>query len=224
MRSLCRPGIPVQRAPAAAAVPKPAYTDEARLYDERTQAFQGYRRAIVEALALHRGDVVLDVGCGTGLCFPMLVEKVGSQGGVVGIDASAEMVAVARDRVARESWGNVEVVQAPIADAPLPADADAALLCAVHDILQSPEALRKVMESLRPGAQVVAGGGKWAPPWMVGLNLQVQALHAPYVNSFAGFERPWNHLGRFIDDLRVRNLAFGTGYVATGQYAGAAAG
>ena len=36
--------------------------------------------------------------------------------------------------------------------------ADAALFCAVHDILQSPDALRNVLSRLRPGARVAAGG------------------------------------------------------------------
>jgi cyclopropane fatty-acyl-phospholipid synthase-like methyltransferase len=57
---------------------RPAYSEHARSYDRDTGgAFQRYRRAIVEALPLRRGQVVLDVGCGTGLCCGMLREKVG---------------------------------------------------------------------------------------------------------------------------------------------------
>ena len=37
--------------------------------------------------------------------------------------------------------------------------ADAALFCAVHDIMQSPAALANVMTKLRPGAWVAAAGG-----------------------------------------------------------------
>ena len=29
---------------------------------------------------------------------------------------------------------------------------------------------------------------------MVTLNLSVRRLHAPYVRSFEGFDRPWRHL------------------------------
>ena len=63
--------------------------------------------------------------------------------------------------------------------------ADAALFCAVHDILQSPDALRNVLTTLRPGAWVAAGGGKWAAPMMVALNSMVSMLHAPYVRTSA---------------------------------------
>jgi SAM-dependent methyltransferase len=165
------------------------YSQHAQDYDRLTKAFTDVRRAIVEALPL--GEVVLDVGCGTGLCFPMLLDKVGRHGHIVGIDASPHMLAVARDRVAQHGWCNITLVQSPIDQAPIPVTADAALFCAVHDVLRSPPALRRVVDSLRPAAWVAAGGGKWAPPWMTPLNMQVQMLHAPFVDSFEGFDRPW---------------------------------
>jgi SAM-dependent methyltransferase len=145
------------------------------------------------------------------------VERIGSRGRVVGIDAAPAMVAMARERVARHRWRNVEVIESPVADATIPVRADAALFCAVHDILQSPAGLRRVVESLRPGAAVAAGGGKWASPWMVALNVQVLLLHAPYVENFGRFDRPWTHLEALVDGFRVRELAFGTGYVAAGH-------
>ena len=84
------------------------------------------------------------------------------------------MVAVARERIEQEGWRNVTVVQSPAEDAQIASMADAALFCAVHDILQSPDALRNVLSKLRPGAGVAAGGGKWAAPWMVAVNLPVE--------------------------------------------------
>jgi trans-aconitate methyltransferase len=179
--------------------------------------FQSYRRAVVEALSLRRGQVVLDVGCGTGLCCGLLRDKVGPRGGVVGIEESPEMAAVAREQVARKGWRNVTVVQSPAEDARIGLTADAALFCAVHDILQSPAVLRNVVGNLRPGAWVAAGGGKWASPLMVGVNLLVSMLHAPYVRSFAGFGRPWRHLEPLIEDVQVREMALGSGYIMTGH-------
>jgi demethylmenaquinone methyltransferase/2-methoxy-6-polyprenyl-1,4-benzoquinol methylase len=196
---------------------KSAYSEHARSYNRRTGAFQRYRRAIVDALPVRRGQVVLDVGCGTGLCCGMLREKVGSEGGIVGIEESPEMAAVAREHIAEEGWGNVTVVQSPAEDAKIGVAADAALFCAVHDILQSPDALRNVLGSLRPGAWVAAGGGKWAAPAMVAVNLQARMLHGPYVRSFEGFDRPWQHLEQLVEDVQVRELAFGSGYVMTGK-------
>jgi demethylmenaquinone methyltransferase/2-methoxy-6-polyprenyl-1,4-benzoquinol methylase len=142
---------------------------------------------------------------------------VGPEGGVVGIEESPEMAAVAREHIACEGWDNVTVMQAPAEDAEIGLTADAALFCAVHDILQSPDALRNVVTRLRPGAWVAAGGGKWAAPMMVALNAMVGALHAPYVRSFSGFDCPWQHLERLVEDVQVREMAFGSGYVMTGR-------
>jgi trans-aconitate methyltransferase len=196
---------------------QPAYHDQARSYEHDTAAFQPYRRAVVEALPLDSGQVVLDVGCGTGLCCGLLRDKVGPRGGVVGIEESPEMAAVAREHIACEGWENVTILQTPAEDAEIGLTADAALFCAVHDILQSPDALRNVVTTLRPGAWVAAGGGKWAAPMMVALNSMVSALHAPYVRSFSGFDRPWQHLEQFVEDVQVREMAFGGGYVMTGR-------
>ena len=197
----------------------PAYGDRARNYDRDTSAFQRYRDDIVAALPLRPGQVVLDVGCGTGLCCGLLRDKVGPAGTVIGIEESPEMAAVAREYIAREGWRNVTVLQAPAEQARIEGRADAALFCAVHDILQSPGALENILASLRPGAWVAAGGGKWAAPFLVALNSMVQALHAPYVRDFSGFDRPWRYLEQLVEGVQVREMAFGSGYVMTGQLA-----
>lgn len=196
---------------------QPAYAGHAGSYDQATAAYQGFRHAIVEALHVRPGEVVLDVGCGTGLCFGLLLAKVGPHGHVIGIDESPEMIALARERVARSGWPNVTTVQSRAEDAKIAAPADAALFCAVHDILQSPGALRNIMAHLRPGSWVAAGGGKWAAPWLAGVNAQIMMLHAPYVRSFGGFDRPWALLERLLRDVHVGELAFGSGYVLTGR-------
>jgi len=203
--------------PARPAGCQPAYYERARSYNRDTGAFQPYRRTVVDALPLQAGQVVLDVGCGTGLCCNLLREKVGPGGTVIGIEESPEMAAVAREHVAREGWRNVTVVQSSAEDARLKGTADAALFCAVHDILQSPGALGNVMAMLRPGAWVAAGGGKWAAPLMVAVNSMVRVLHAPYVRSFNGFDRPWRHLEHLVEDVQVREMTLGSGYVMTGH-------
>jgi len=195
-----------------------AYARDAAEYDRRTSAFTRYRRKIVDALPLRRGDTVIDAGCGTGLCFAELQERIGPDGVLIGVDAAPEMLEVAAERVAVAGWSNVVLTCAPLETAELPT-ADHALFCAVHDIMQSGSALDNVLAHLRPSAAVAAGGGKWGPAWALGLNASVLALHAPYVQDFAGFDRPWAHLADRVTGLEVRELAMGTGYVAAGRLA-----
>lgn len=215
------PGFaPSVLAPAFPAAGRPgeqvAYTRDASAYDTRTSAFESYRRRLVDLLPLSRGDIVLDVGCGTGLCFERVRNRIGADGVIVGVDASRDMLAVAAARVADRGWRNVVLVQAPIEDAELPVVADHALFCATHDVLQSAEALDNVIAHVRDGGTVGATGGKWAPPWAVALNAGILALHAPYVRDFTGFDRPWTHLAPRLDRTRVQEVAMGGGYLVSG--------
>lgn len=205
------------RAAESTDVTRPAYGADADLYDGRTERFQGFRDRIVAALDTRPGEVVLDVGCGTGLCFDGLRTGVGPGGSVVGIDESVDMVRLARTRAAGRGWANVSVLHSSAGRADVPVVADKALFCTVHDILQSFDALRHVFEHVRPGATVVAGGGKFTSSWLLALNLQVRALHKPYVRSFRGFSRPWAVLEPFLDDIEVTEFGLGTGFCLVGR-------
>jgi demethylmenaquinone methyltransferase/2-methoxy-6-polyprenyl-1,4-benzoquinol methylase len=91
------------------------YSAGARWYDvlsgERW-VYRAGRVAGIRLMNLREGDVVLDLGCGTGLNFPLLRAAVGESGRVYGIDRSADMLDVARRRIAREGWRNVVVMEA----------------------------------------------------------------------------------------------------------------
>jgi len=194
-----------------------AYRSQAVGYDQRTEQFQYWRELLVEQLPAHPGDTVLDVGCGTGLCLPLLHDKVGPTGTIIGIDASGQMLKVAADRVTEHGWSNVQLVAAPVADAAIAGTADAVIFCAVHDVLQSRSALANVLDHLRPGAAVAAIGGKFPAPWLWSLRQWVADLHTPFITDFTGFDQPWRLLAEHVPDLRIRQLATGTGYLATGH-------
>jgi ubiquinone/menaquinone biosynthesis C-methylase UbiE len=121
-----RPLDPGQPSTGQVAEPE-AYRSQAGRYDRRTDAFRRWRELVVEQLPARPGDAVLDVGCGTGLCLPLLQHKVGPSGTIVGIDASAQMLEVAAARVREQGWGNVHLNTAPVAQAPLHLVADAVL-------------------------------------------------------------------------------------------------
>jgi ubiquinone/menaquinone biosynthesis C-methylase UbiE len=67
------------------------------------------RQRAVTALDPAAGDVVLDLGCGTGANFPYLRAAVGSEGTVVGVDFAPGPVEIARRRAA--DWQNVHVLR-----------------------------------------------------------------------------------------------------------------
>ena len=90
------------------------YTLGARAYDvvsAERPVYRAGREAAIERLGLRPGDRVLDVGCGTGLNLPLLRTAVGDSGRVVGLDRSTDMLAMARRRVSRHGWTNVDLVE-----------------------------------------------------------------------------------------------------------------
>jgi ubiquinone/menaquinone biosynthesis C-methylase UbiE len=91
------------------------YAVGARVYDALSAerlVYRAGRVAGIELLQLKRGDVVLDVGCGTGLNLPLLADAVGPAGLVVGLDRSPQMLAVARHRITRGGLSTVRLLEA----------------------------------------------------------------------------------------------------------------
>ena len=60
-----------------------------------------FRQRIADVIPIQPGDVVLDVGCGTGDLAFVLEQRVGTSGAVFGIDASPEMIARAQHKSQR---------------------------------------------------------------------------------------------------------------------------
>lgn len=192
------------------------YRRRARRYDSELTAFEPIRRLAVSRLALQRGDVVVDAGCGTGLSLALLRAAVGPRGRVIGIEQSPEMITLARRRVADNRWRNVDLVCAPMETARVARRADAALLHFTHDILCRPEAIAQVLRCLRPGARVVAAGLKWSQVWPLPGNLFVLAAALYSVTSLDGLDRPWRLLAPWLEGLSVESLWLDTLFVAHG--------
>src|SRR3982751_1460525 len=60
------------------------------------------RAETIQLAAVSKGESVLDVGCGTGTLTLLAKAEAGESGKVYGIDASPEMIAVARQKAAQQ--------------------------------------------------------------------------------------------------------------------------
>jgi ubiquinone/menaquinone biosynthesis C-methylase UbiE len=195
------------------------YRRLAGTYDLATAWLEPYRHRAISELRLQPGEVVLDVGCGTGLSFRPILSAVGPEGRLVGVEPSPEMLARARARVEAAGWSNVTLLEACAEDAVIPVEADAVLFAFTHDVVRSPEALANVLGQVRPGGRLAATGPKWAllaPP----LNLAVWQVARQFVTTFEGFGRPWTRLEQAVPRLRVEEAFFGCVYVAWGELPG----
>ena len=91
---------------------------EADRYDTLNQRF-GDR--VIEALELHDGENVLEVGCGSGALAIEAATRVAPTGTVLGLDLSGPMLGLARDRAGQRGLANVSFEQADAQSHPLPA-------------------------------------------------------------------------------------------------------
>jgi SAM-dependent methyltransferase len=195
------------------------YAAMAETYHKNTAGGDHYRRQAVARLAPLRGEVILDVGCGTGLNFAAIEGAIGPSGQLIGVELNPRMLDEARARIERHGWTNVQLVESDVAEADIPAIADGTLLCAVHDVMRSRAALANVLDHLRPHARIVAAGPKFAP-WRgydaLSMNFRTWKWNRGCVTTFEGFSRPWSQLERLVDNLVVDEVFYGGGYIASG--------
>lgn len=74
------------------------FNERAATWDEKVVHDPDKIKTILDLIGLNKGDSVLDVGCGTGVLTPFLLEKVGSGGHILAMDLAEEMVAVAKKK------------------------------------------------------------------------------------------------------------------------------
>jgi arsenite methyltransferase len=177
------------------------------------------REAAVKRLCLEPGNRVLDVGCGTGASFPFLVQAVGPDGEVIGVEISPDLAAIAKQRIEQEEWNNVRVVVGAAQTIALPGTFDGLLLFAAHEVLTSPEALNHLLANLDKESRIVAFGAKLSNSRRGRvlnplLRLLTQTLLP--ASSAPVDARPWQFLENRTGKLRVEERMAGLLYLVWG--------
>ncbi len=98
------------------------YDDLLGLPAGATQASLGCGNPLAVA-DLHAGETVLDLGSGGGIDVLLSASRVGPDGYVYGVDASADMLELARRNADQAGATNAEFLHGSIEDLPLPANA-----------------------------------------------------------------------------------------------------
>lgn len=197
----------------------------ARLYDllARAPGIQSWRQQAVDVLDLRPGETVAEMGVGTGANLPFLRAAVGGSGRVVGLDLTEGMLSVARRRVARSDWTNVDLLHADAADPPVIGDIDAILGSFVVAIFDDPASVvGNWLDRLRPGGRLALLDATRSDNTLAApLNLGFRA----FVRLTAPGERPWttnDPLDRLESGLRAADdaLAAGTDHHDAARLAG----
>lgn len=126
------------------------YDDLSRWYDLLSGPFEArWRDLAARRLNVAVGQVVLEIGCGTGHGLVRLAEAVGPTGRVYGVDLSAGMCRVARARVARSGRPGISVIQGDAAALPFAAGCFSVIFMSFTLELFSSEAIAGVLAECR---------------------------------------------------------------------------
>jgi ubiquinone/menaquinone biosynthesis C-methylase UbiE len=123
---------------------------------------RGHVRA---ALGAQAGERILDVGCGPGFYVRELLDEVGPGGSLVAVDASPDMLELARRRC--EGFENVTFREGDATALPVDDnDFDAALCVQVMEYVPDPSvALAEMFRALRPGGRALVWDIDWGTVW-----------------------------------------------------------
>jgi ubiquinone/menaquinone biosynthesis C-methylase UbiE len=181
-----------------------------------------YRKQSIWALCLQPGDIVVDVGCGTGLNFPLLWQAVGPMGRVVGVDLTDAMLDRARERVAAQRWDNVELVQSDAVEFSFPPRVGGIISAFALTLVPAFDGvIRRGSENLLPGKHWVVLDFKLPNNWLAWLApLLERLLTRPFGGTLdmAG-RHPWESMQKYLNSVTVSERFLGFAYIATGERA-----
>lgn len=114
-----------------------------------------FAQALVEWSALQPGEVVLDVGCGTGAAARFAAPRVGPSGRVIGLDVNEGMIEVASS-LPPTGGAAIEWLQKSVYELPLDDESvDVAVCAQTFQFLDNrPLALAQIARVLKPGGRV----------------------------------------------------------------------
>ena len=201
------------------------YRKRAGLYDLSANLYyligfreQHYRQRAVELLRLKKGDVIVEIGCGTGLNFSLLQRRIGPEGRIIGVDLTDRMLEQARRRVFRQGWNNVELVCMDAARFVFPSGVNGILSTFVLTLMPGFDRI------IRTGRASLAPEGRFAildlkkpenaPLWLTSLMVR---LTAPFGVSLDLAERhPWESIEKHFPGTFYEEFFFGFVYLSVG--------
>jgi len=201
------------------------YDFTASLYNLIGFRIHHYRRQAVNAVQLQSGDTVVEIGCGTGLNFPLLEAleaKVGTQGKIIGVDLTDAMLEQARQRVNKHGWANVELIQQDATTFDFPSGIDGIISSFALSLVPELDVIiHNGYKALKPDKRLAILDLKMPSNWLAKLWPLVKPTVEPFaVTDELVARKPWllmrEAMESRFDNMEWRDLYLGFAYIALG--------
>jgi ubiquinone/menaquinone biosynthesis C-methylase UbiE len=179
------------------------------------------RNKAIKLLDLKNGDRVIDAGCGSGGSFPMLLKSIGPTGELIGVEISPATTINTRNRIARNHWENVIVIEEDAQKVTLSGKFDGLLMFAAPDVFASGKALSNILPYLKENARVVFFGAKKSNKkygWILNGLISLVFTKLSFQSTPALESKPWTIIERHLEKLVVEEYFFGWMFLANGSF------
>jgi trans-aconitate 2-methyltransferase len=197
-------------------------TWDGKSYDRISGPMEELGREVLSRLELEGDETVLDAGCGSGRITQALIERL-PRGRVIAVDASASMVASARERLSEferpgtlgedqaglGAGGRIDIRVADLLELDLDEQVDAVLSTATfHWISDHDRLFASLHAALRPGGQLVAQCGGEGNIDVLRGTVNGLMAEPPYAEHFREWRAPWNYAGAEETRRRLFDAGF----------------
>jgi ubiquinone/menaquinone biosynthesis C-methylase UbiE len=180
-----------------------------------------YRKMAVQALNLKQGNTIVEIGCGTGLNFNFLRQKVGLEGRIIGADLTPGMLEMADKRIRRNGWSNITLVQSDAAAYEFPGHIDGIISTfALTLVPEYDKVIQRGAAALSPSGRFVIVDFKKSDNWPIWLLKMFVILTRPFGVSLDLADRhPWESVERYMALIEFKGIYFGGIYLCVGEAA-----
>jgi len=171
--------------------------DFARLYSQVSLNQRGRGLSLIEEADPRPGEVVLDLGCGTGDLTTHLARRVGPSGHVFAVDPDVERLEVARKSIPKE-LGNISYLEGRGEDLSMIAGGTIDLVYsnyAIHWVQNKRSMMRELARCLRPGGRCAFELVSTMSPFLVEVTKMSAGCGEVLLPKIKGLsERQWRDL------------------------------
>lgn len=196
----------------------------AKKYDLPISHFFGkYKKLAFNESSLRKGDRVLVFCCGTGLDFPIILKKIGKEEKIVGVDFSSEMLNIAKEKIRKNNWENIELIEADVTEFKDKTDNKYDIGVCTLGISIIPDyksAYYNLLSYIKKQGEIIIGDMQLASGKLARLNPMTIFLAKKYGGSYEGHQNSiklYNMMKRELSEIRKKEFFFKSYFYCIGK-------